>query len=254
MGKGASIKFQSYKETIPKILDLLNLKQEIKKYDKIVLKPSITNNPEDSTPIAMVEQVLRFCLDNKNPVAEVYIAEGADGYETTSLFDSVGYQKLAEHYEVNLLDLNDVETEEIEDGEFLKFASIKYPKILKDSFIISLSKLAENEETVIAGSLSNMLGAFPAAHYTGFFSEKKKKIRKWPIKYSVHDILKCKMPQFAVVDATEKGYILAGLPLEMDKQSAKLLGKNWKEIPYLALVNDSFLEGKETPSEEKSEQ
>jgi uncharacterized protein (DUF362 family) len=249
--KGASIKFKSFEETVPKILDLLKLQRELKKYDKIVLKPYLAKSPEESTPKKFVESVLKFCLEHKNPVAEVFIAEGADGEETSELFNEQGYKILAEKYPVSLIDLNQAETQEIEKFDFLKFPSIKYPKVLLESFVISLPKLSENKETEISGALSNMLGAFPAEHYSGFFSRGKNKIRKWPIKYSVHDIVKCKLPDFAIVDASEKGVLLAGLPLEIDKQAAKLLGKSWKEVPYIKTIEESLSEKEEDESEKE---
>lgn len=242
MVKGASIKFESYEVTVPKLLDVLKLQNELKKYDKIVLKPNLTNPSEDSSPAEFVESVLKFCLEHKNPVAEVFIAEGAEEDDTIELFDSLGYQKLAEKYGIGLIDLNNTETDEIQNDDFLKFSTIHYPQILSESFVISIPKLTENPETEITSSLSSMLGAFPSNHYSGFFSQGKSKIRKWPIKYSIHDILTCKLPDFTVVDSSEFGSILAGLPLEIDKQSAKLLGKEWKEVPYLRLIEQSFSE------------
>ncbi|MFH1425349.1 MAG: DUF362 domain-containing protein [archaeon] len=243
MAKGAAIKFQSYEETTPKILKLLKLQDELKKYDKIILKPYLTNPKEDSTSSEFTEAVLKFCLENKNPVAEVFIAEGAEEDDTTELFESLGYQKLAEKYGLGLIDLNNTETEELQDDDFSRFEKIQFPEILRESFLISLPKLSENLETGINGSLSIMLGAFPSSHYSGFFSQGKNKIRKWPIKYSIHDILKCKFPDFAITDASEQGSILAGLPLEIDKQSAKLLGKNWQEVPYIKLLDQASEEG-----------
>ena len=62
------------------------------------------------------------------------------------------------------------------------------------------------------------------------------------MKYAVHDILKCKMPEFAVIDSSEKGFILAGIPKDLDKRAAKLLGLEGKNIDYLKLVEESFLE------------
>ena len=245
MAKGVSIKFRSYSETIPRLLELINLGKELKKHSKIVLKPHLSPIEEEktsSTSVAFVEQVLRFCLKNKNPVSEVFIAEGADGADTMDLFDKLGYSKLAERYSVGLIDLNNTEVESITRHDFLKFPEIMYPKILKEGFVISLPPLALNKETTFIGALSNMLGSFPASYYKGFFSRTKSKIRKYPMKYSIHDILKCKMPEFAVIDSSEKGFILAGIPKDLDKQAAKLLGLEWKNIDYLRLVEESFLE------------
>jgi uncharacterized protein (DUF362 family) len=247
--KGASMKFKSYEETVQGLLNILKLQRELKKYDKIVLKPFLTNPLQDSTPREFVENVLKFVLNNKNPVAEVFIAEGADGENTQELFEIMGYDKLAERYDVSLIDLNKTETQAVQNKDFTKFEEVYYPKILLESFVISLPKLGFNEETGMTASLSNMLGAFPAEYYKGFFSRSKNKIRKWPIKYSVHDIVKCKLPDFSIVDGSEQGVILAGLPVEIDKQSAKLLGKEWKEIPYLRLIEENLAERVEDKEE-----
>lgn len=239
--KGASIKFKSYEDSVAGILNILKISRELKKYDKIVLKPFLSERVEVSTPREFVEEVLRFVLSNKNPVAEVFIAEGADGFDTQELFEMQGYDKLAEKYDVSLIDLNEAETRTIENFDFLRFQGIDYPKILSESFVISLPKLGLHEETGISASLSNMLGAFPAGKYRGFFSRTKNKIRKWPIKYSIYDVVKCKMPDFAVIDAKDQGLILAGLPLDLDRQAAKILGKESKDVPYLRLIDEESL-------------
>ena len=46
---------------------------------------------------------------------------------------------------------------------------------------MNAAKLSEDAETVVAGALSNMLGAFPARFYKGFLSRTKSKIRNWPM-------------------------------------------------------------------------
>ena len=256
MAKGVSIKFRSYSETLPRLLELINLSKELKKHSKIILKPSVRQFEGEkslSTPVAFLEQVLRYCLKNKNPVSEVFIAEGVDGADTMDLFNKLGYSKLAERYSVGLIDLNNTEVEKVEAHDFQRFSEIMYPKILKEGFVISLPLLAEDAETDIQGALSNMLGAFPSKHYKGFFSKTKNKIRKWPIKYAVYDILKCKMPDFAIMDSSEKGVIIAGLPLEVDKQAAKLLNIDWRYISYLKMVEEGFLDKELGSKDEKKE-
>lgn len=251
MAKGVSIKFKSYEETIPKLLSALKLQNEIKKYDKIVLKPALFPEVESSTPKEFTESVLKFCFEHKNPIAEVFIAEGGDGISTDELFESQGYKKLAETYGVNLIDLNNTDTQEISSNDFLRFSEISYPSILKESFVISMPKAVEHEETGISSSLSSMLGAFPSSHYSGFFSSTKNKIRKWPLKFSIHDIVKCKMPELALIDASHHGFILAGQPLEADKHAAKLLGKNWRNVAHLKLIDDLHTK---TEEKERTEQ
>jgi len=239
MAKGVSIKFRSYIESVPALLKLIGLPKELSKHNSIVLKPRIQPTGEN-TPKDFVEAVLAFCIEHKNPGAKIFIAEGVDGEETIDLFQKEGYKELAEKYSVSLLDLNEAETEEVNSFDFLHFDNIQYPKILQESFVISLPKLSENAEDVMNSSLSNMLGVFPAAHYSGFFSSKKTKIKKAPVRYAIHDIVKCKMPDFAVIDASAFGVVLAGLPLEIDKQAAKILGRDIKTIPHLRTIEESI--------------
>ena len=243
MAKGASMKFVSYEETVPKLLELVNLAKELPKHDKIILKVALknsdSNNPEN-TKVEFAEQVLRFCLKNKNPVAEVFIAEGADGKETMELFDLLGYRNLAEKYSIGLVDLNDTEVESVALFKLLKMEKIMYPRILKEGFIISLPALAPSEEYLMSASLSNMLGAYPSKYYQGFFSTSKNKIKKYAPKYAIHDILRCKMPEFAIIDASGKGKLLAGIPIDMDRQAAKLLDVAPENVAYLSFIEETF--------------
>ena len=249
--KGASVKFASYSQTVPKFLDILKVSNELKKYDKIVLKVNLSKNSEQNTPVEFVESVLQYCLKNKNPVAEIYIAEGSDGFETSELYDSLGYKKLAETYNIGLIDLNNTETEEVKDDNFTKFESVKYPKILLDSFIISLPKLSSDTEILISASLSNMLGAYPSAHYKGFFTKQKSRIKKWALKYSINDIVACKMPNLAIIDASSHGNIIVGVPFEVDKQASKLLGLDYRNVPYLRLIEENIILKQPISTEEK---
>jgi uncharacterized protein (DUF362 family) len=245
MVKGVSIKFKTYSESVGALLNLIKLSAELQNHDTIIVKPYLKNLSSKNSEPALVESVLKYCLMNKREGAQVFIAEGSDGEDTNRMFEVSGYKKLAEHYNIGLIDLNTSEVEEIQDGEFIKFDKIYFPQILKNSFVITLSPASEDAETEITGSLATMLGAFPSRHYKGFFSSSKSKIRKWPIKYSIHDILRCKMPNLAIVDAADKGLLMAGQPMEIDKQLCKLLGKDWKSVGYTRLVDESFSAKKE---------
>ena len=239
MAKGVSIKFKSYSESVSNLLKLTKFENEVKKHQVIVLKPYLKNSTSTHTPAAFTEAVLNFCLNNKNPEAQIYIAEGSDGEDTMEVFDKLGYKKLAEQYSVSLIDLNTSDVEEVKDDSFLKFESIKFPKILQNSYVISLPKLAVDNELEMIGALSNMVGAFPAKYYTGWFGKGKNKIRNDPIKYAIHDITRCKMPNTCIVDASEQGSIMLGDPIEIDKQASRLLGKDWKAIQHIKLVDES---------------
>jgi uncharacterized protein (DUF362 family) len=254
MVKGVSIKFKSYFETVPKLLEVTKFNDFIKKHNSIVLKPNLKNSSSVNTPIEFAEVILQFCMNHKSPNTQVYIAEGADGEDTMQLFEEKGYKTLAEKYNVSLVDLNTAETEEVFPLNALQFSSIHYPKLLKESLLISIPKLTSDSETEFVTSLSNMLGAYPASHYTGFFSKSKNKIRKEPIRYAIHDIIRCKMPEVAIIDASEQGFILTGNPLEIDRQALKLVNKDSKSVSYLNLINDSLLQDLDREQRKKEAQ
>jgi uncharacterized protein (DUF362 family) len=240
MVKGVSVKFKSYEETIPALLRLIKFDNVLKQQERVVLKPGLVEGENAGTPVEFVEPVLKFCMENKNPGTEIFIAEGCDGDDTNEVFEERGYKRLAEKYGVGLIDLNKTEAEEIENPDFLRFDEIMYPRILKDSFVISLPMYKKHEEIGLSGALSNMVGAFPLQYYKSFFSKRKNKLDGVPFKYLIHDCLKCKMPEFSIGDASLQGQIFAGQPLEIDKQAAKLFGFNWKDISYLKLLEESF--------------
>ncbi|MSS74187.1 hypothetical protein EXS72_00930 [Candidatus Pacearchaeota archaeon] len=241
MVKGVAVNFSSYIDTIPKVLKLIKLDNEIKKHERIVIKVNLNlENSSKSTKIEFLEPIIQFCVTHKNPGSEIIIAEGCDGLETMELFDSLGYNQLAEKYGIGLVDLNQSACLEIQNPEFLRFESIYYPEILLNSLVITATPLTHDENLMVSSSLDSMLGAFPASRYRGFFARTKNKLNNYPLKYQVHDILKCKMPDLALIDASEKGIFIAGKPLDMDKQATKVLGFDWNRVPHIRLVDESF--------------
>src|SRR3989338_7853149 len=241
MVKGLAVRLKSYDETIPKVFSLIKLGEELKKHKNIVLKVHIVlGQPQNSTKLEFLEPLIQFLVANKNPGSDIILAEGCDGAETRDLFDELGFTRLAEKYSIGLIDLNESSSVEVQNPEFLRFKSIHYPDLLLNSFVITSTPLRLNNELGMSASLDTMLGAFPGYKYRGFFSNTKKKLREHPVKYQIHDILKCKMPDLAIIDAGEHGFLITGKPLDMDKQASKLLGLDWNNVPHIRLVDESF--------------
>lgn len=241
MVKGVSIKFKSYFETIPRLLEVTKFDNLIKQQKLIVLKPFLRDSVSKSTSSEFLESVLQFCMKHKQPEAQIVIAEGSDGEDTFDLFNEKGYKKLAEKYNISLVDLNTAECEEIFPTFSRSLSSIYYPKMLSEGFVVSLPKLSSDFELEAVTSLSNMIGAYPSKYYSGWFSSKKNKLRKFSMKDAVHDIVRCKSPEIAVIDASDYGTIFIGNPLEIDKQAVNLLGKEWKSIGFLRFLSESTM-------------
>lgn len=242
MVKGVSVKFASYTETVPKLLKLIKLDQELKKHESIVIKPLLATDKGKSISTDFVEALVKFCVQHKNPSAEVFVAEGADGADTMDIYEEHGYRRLAETYGIGLVDLNKTACEMVGKNEFVGFETIMYPSILKDSFVISASPLRTDEATVIAGSVANMRSAFPASHYKGFFSSRKNKLDSYPMKYQLHDIALCKMPNLGIVDGSSHSILLAGQPIEIDRQMAKVLGLDAKSVGHLRMLEETLIQ------------
>lgn len=238
MVKGVSIKFKSYEETVPQLLKLIKLGDELKKHTSIVLKPSLDNGGDNATNVLFVEAVVKYCVAQKSPGTEVFIAEGCDGVDTLQVFEEEGYKSIAEKYGIGLVDLNKVECEQMFNSDFLGLPSVHYPLLLKESFIISMPKLVKNAEYDLVGSLSNMLGAYPLKHYKTLFSKRKNKLDTYSAKYKIHDILMCKMPELGLIDASDQGALLAGKPVEIDKQAAKILEIDYRAVSHLKLIEE----------------
>ena len=108
--------------------------------------------------------------------------------------------------------------------------------------------MKEHHEAIVTISLKNMLGAFPSRHGGENW---KTKMHSWSIDYSIHDILACKFPDFAICDASigqiggefsgepkKFGLLLAGFPLEVDKKGAEILGYDWRKIRHLVFASE----------------
>ncbi len=239
--KGVAVRMSSYEGSIGKVLNLIKFNEEIKKHEKLIIKVHLVPGKlEESTKSEFVEEIIKFCLLNKNPTAEIIIAEGVNGADTRQIYDERGFTKLAEKYGVGLVDLNESQTVQIQSPGFLRFDWVHYPEILLNSFVIIASTLSPHEELGVSASLNTMVGAFPAKNYSGFFAKTKNKLDRFPLKYQVHDILKCKMPELALIDCLDKGLLIVGKPSEMDKQAAKVLGLDWNQVQHLRLIEESF--------------
>lgn len=248
------IKFISYEKSMPELLDSLNFDAIIKRENKIILKPNLTCCKEFPTTTypKFVEEIIKH-IRKHNKEVEIIIAEGSGGDPTDKCFKELGYEALSDNYGIPLINLNTAETLRLENSEFKKFSFIDYPKILLDGFLISLPVLKEHIEATVTISLKNMLGCYPSAQDGKNW---KTEMHQWHIDYSIHDIVVCRYPDFAICDASvgqlknevsgtpkEFGILLAGDPLGLDKRGAFILGHDWEKIRHLVFI-DEYLKSK----------
>ena len=123
------------------------------------------------------------------------------------------------------------------------------PKIVPDSFIISLPILKDHCFTKTTVAMKNMFGIAPEPFYRGSWN--KSKLHSPSTHKSVVDLCLYKKPDLCLVDAVvalkgmhlsgdpvNLGLILAGFdPVATDAIASELLGHNRKKIEYLRLAD-----------------
>lgn len=244
--------FQSFSVTIPLILKESGLAEKIKGQKRTLLKPNLTTNrmPTCTTPVELVEEVVKFI--QKNSGAEIVIAEGAGGCDTEEAFRDLGYEKLAERYDVTLVDLNKTERIEKENPQALVLKKVKLPKIVFDSFFINLPVLKEHNEAVVTCAMKNLFGLYLNQREESAFGWwNKSELHSFGVDESIHDLNLYVKSDFILVDASigQKGSEVGGTPCkppigkiiagfdakEVDKVCAPLLGHKIEEVNYLTL-------------------
>lgn len=253
--------FKSYKETIRQILRESGLADEIKNQRKILLKPNLTAKlpPPTTTPVELVEQVLRFCKENSQ--AQIIIAEGAGGCDTYEVFEKLGYFDLGQKYKVEVLDLNRVLRVEKKNPKAIKLKKTFLPQLAFESYIINLPVLKVHSEAKMTSAMKNIFGFYLNQSYlsrVGEFLVAKIFKKGWWDKSELHflgvneaiiDLNSYIKFNFNLVDASigQLGSEIYGIPCsppikkiiagydpkEVDKVCAPLLGLDVKEIKYL---------------------
>jgi len=242
--------FQSYEKSIPDILDKAEADQIFSQQSCILLKPNlvnsskfpITTSPEFCRPII---EYIQNCSD-----ARIILAEGCGDsvFETTDLFKMLGYDRIAQDYKIELMDLNHEPLKKLSNPENLMFPEFYLPEIAFNSFIMSLPVLKAHSLAGITGTLKNMMGFAPPKHYSGSGPWKKASFHNH-MQDSIIGLCQYRIPDFILMDASVglAEYHLGGPtcdppvnkllvsddPFKADQCAAELLKINPKNIKHI---------------------
>jgi uncharacterized protein (DUF362 family) len=214
----------------------------------VVIKPNIVepSPPPVTTDVRVVRGIVTALRGAG--IRDIIIAEGSGTGDTLDNFQKLGYGDL----DAGLVDLDAADTAELRVENHRVWQRITVPGILIDTFIISAPVLKEHSMCGVTISLKNMIGILPARHYSGYWTYKKSQVHRYDTHGCIADILSVIRPSWAVVDASigMRGSHLSGSPLhpplnlvygsddplEADKFGCGLLGKNWRDIRYLGMI------------------
>lgn len=244
-------------ESIKNALDLLPVKDCIKKGDKVVITPNwVSKNPPSTGVIVgpnTLRELIRY-IKGYQP-GEVIVATGSGGGETTDIFKDYGYDKVIEGEEVTFIDLNYGPYTELT-LDFDRIQSTKMNKLVEElDVLISFAQLKQHEEATITASIKNIALGWPPAEIHGF---PKKNLgihedlhgfiaamaKKIPIDLAIISADKAMIgtgPSNGVTVSTEGLIIAATDPVAADSVGARLLGFKPQAIHYLyTLSKDDY--------------
>jgi uncharacterized protein (DUF362 family) len=243
--------FTSYEATVARCMAAGGAADLLRDGRPVMLKPNLINaSPHPvTTPPAFCAAVIAFVRQHTD--APIVIAEGCGdaNLETPEVFARLGYQALAGEMDVNLLDLNTAPLKRVTDASCPIFPDMWLPRAVFEHVLISLPVLKAHSLSRLTGSMKNMMGLAPPEHYGGRHGSWKKAAFHQDLDAAIMALHRYRAPDFTVMDATvgladyhlggpcckpPVSRILAGADARaLDREAARLLGMDWREIGYL---------------------
>lgn len=244
------VPFVSYAESVPALLDALGAGPLLARQRQVLLKPNLVNDspPPVTTPVECCAEIIAYI--RRHSRARIVIAEGcgAAGYGTGRVFERLGYTALSRQLDVPLVDLNEAPLVEARRADCPVFPVMRLPEIAFESFIFSVPVLKAHSLAVITGTLKNMMGFAPPAHYQQGGHWKKSAFHR-RMHEAIRDLNRYLAPALTLLDGRVglAEYHLGGPPcdpparillggrdpLAVDRRAAAGLGFDWRAIPHL---------------------
>jgi uncharacterized protein (DUF362 family) len=247
--------FTSWQESVPRLLDATNLPDRLAAEKRIIIKPNLVEplKPPITTPVELVAALVDY-IRASQPHLEIIIGEGCGSScnDTMQVFETLGYTKLAAKTGVTLLDLNEAPLARMQDNNCSRWPEMYLPKIVFESYLLSVPVLKAHSLAGITLTMKNMMGLAPPAHYQQGGNWKKASFHQ-NIHESVFDLNQYRTPDFTLLDATigmqeahlwgptcdpPPNRIAAGYdPVAMDSYGCSLLRIKWASVGHLAMAH-----------------
>jgi uncharacterized protein (DUF362 family) len=248
------LEFQTYDTTVPAILNQAGADQLFAAQACILLKPNLVN--ASVFPVTTSPDLCRPIIEyiQECSAARLILAEGCGDsvYETTDLFQMLGYDTLAKEFGIELMDLNHEPSVKLTDSQNPIFTEFYLPEIALNSFIVSLPVLKAHSLAAITGTLKNMMGFAPPRHYSGTGPWKKASFHAH-MQDAIMGLCSYRVPDLSILDASVglADYHLGGPtcdppvnkivisddPFKLDQCAASLLGIHGEQIAHIHKKN-----------------
>lgn len=222
---------------------------------QVLIKPNLVEilAPPITTPVRLVEQIVIYLL-NFLPDNRIFIGEGCGSteYDTHRAFHELGYTRLAERYNVELVDLNSESLILRKNNDCQRWPEMYLPELLDHVFLLSVPQLKAHSLSKVTLSMKNMMGCVPPSHYKGGGAWNKSAFHD-RIHEAVYDLNRYRAPDFTLLDAAigmAKAHLwgpqcsppVAKLaassdPVAIDSYGASLLGKSWRDVDHIVMAD-----------------
>jgi uncharacterized protein (DUF362 family) len=213
----------------------------------ILIKPNYINSKHPSTGITtdsrIIEGTIKFLKEGETK--SIAIGEGSGYADTFQAFKVAGVDRVAERWNVRLVDLNKDEFVEVTPPNPLSLKKVKVAKTALNSAIISVPKLKLHRNASVTLSLKNMNGALAS----------KGCMHNGSLSKNIVDLASILRPTVSVVDGiiAGEGHETSGNPVQMnlvitgtdpvavDAVGAAVMGIPPTEVKHLVLADKQGL-------------
>ncbi len=246
-------RFDGSYDCLERLLDSAGLIREIDDNRTILIKPNLVESlqPPITTPVMLVAELVRYLKDNCK--AKILIGEGTGAfeYDTWKPFQDLGYVDMAKRFGVELIDLNESELIKLTNPRCRRWPKMYIPKVVMDSFLISVPVLKAHSLAGVTLTMKNMMGCVPPSHYRQGNSWKKSAFH-YRVQEAVADLNRYRTPDFTVLDASvgmAEAHLWGALcdppvnriaacsdPVAIDIHGCQLLDVDWQTIGHVQQV------------------
>lgn len=247
------VDFCNYEKSVPALMELLGAARVLGKQKRVVIKPNLVNTspPPITTPVQLVAAIADYVKSVSN--TETVIAEGCGAplYHTDRPYRKLGYVDLAKSNGLALVDLNHADTKELSDHRCRVFPRFMMPRLVMNSFVISVPVLKKHSLAKVTLTMKNMLGCAPPDHYGGFIWKKSRFHNN--MHRSIFEMNLYRTPDLTILDASvglashhlggpecipPVGKLIGGFdPVAVDAYGAELLGVDWRNVEHISLAH-----------------
>lgn len=245
----------AWDESVASLLDEASLGAKLRGRERVIVKPNLVEalEPPVTTPVDLVSAIVSYIQINV-PDIEVIVADGSGSldYDTSHVFAELGYTELSKRLGVELIDLNNEESVRLEIAGLKRWPEFYLPKIVMESFLISVPVLKAHTLAGVTLTMKNMIGLAPPERYQQGGHWRKSSFHTG-IDEAVFELNQYRTPDFTVLDATigmseahlwgghldpPPGLLVAATdPVKIDAYGTGLLKRNWQDVGHIRMAN-----------------